>query len=150
VEHAPEAEAEGQGVTIWTPPVVSRFNELLKAHPALSYTQIAARLSKEFDIALTKNSAIGFGRRTGVPKRQPVRFRANGSYPRPVPRPVPVKPLKQHVEGKVQLWDLDSGDCHWPEGTEAPYLFCGMPVLGSLSYCRKHALVSYPALRGKV
>jgi hypothetical protein len=142
-------------VSVWTPPVVSRFNELLKAYPPLSYTRIAQRLSKEFDVILTKNAAIGFGRRTGAPKRRPVQFRPNGSYPRPQPKPIgtmgPLKPPRPpHVVGKVLLYNLDSSDCHWPEGTAAPYLFCGMPVLGSLSYCRKHALVAYPALRGKV
>ena len=153
MEHAPEAEAEGQGVTIWTPPVVSRFNELLKAYPPLSYTQIAVRLSKEFDVVLTKNSAIGFGRRIGVPKRHPLQLRANGQPPRPRPKkPLPFMrpPRPPHVAGKVLLQNLDSGDCHWPHGDGPPFLFCGMPVLDSLSYCREHALVSYPSLRGKV
>ena len=146
-------------MSVWTPPVVSRFNELLKAYPVLAYGQIAQRLSAEFGVTITKNAAIGFGRRTGTPKRSPQRLRPSGGPPRARPRRTgrisqsPKKkprPVPLHVQDKVLLQNLDSGDCRWPNGDDPPYLYCGMPVLENLPYCRKHALISYPALRGKI
>ncbi len=73
-------------MNVWTPPVVSRFNELLKASPVLTYGQIAQRLSAEFNLSITKNAAIGFGRRTGAPKRSPQRLRPSGRPIRARPR----------------------------------------------------------------
>jgi hypothetical protein len=141
--------------SIWrrTPLLDARFHELLKISPPLTYTAIAARLSLEFDVHVTKNSCIGHGRRCGVPKRQPPRSYAGRKgrvlkpraqpyapkvklMPRPKPRPKP---------GTLTLMQLEPKDCRWPEGDRAPFLFCGLPQLEGSSYCPEHTGRSCPS-----
>jgi len=153
--------------TPWAEPVVARFRVLLNQDPLLSYKVIAQQLSEEFSITLTKNACIGFGRRTGVPKRQPPRSYAGrkGRSLKPRirphtpqlrivdriakgPPPPPPQPPKQI--GRMLLEQLhDRDDCHWPLGDGPPFLFCGAPVTPGVDcvYCLKHAQIAYPALR---
>jgi len=141
--------------SIWrrTPLLDARFNELLKAQPLLTYTAIAERLSVEFGIRLTKNSCIGHGRHTGVPKRQPGRSYAGRKPRAPKLRLMPHQPRppkpKPRVPGKVLLEQLHiTKDCHWPFGDRAPYFFCGAAtVLEQPPYCLKHLHIACPATR---
>jgi hypothetical protein len=36
------------------------------------------------------------------------------------------------------LFDLKRGECRWPIGDRAPYLFCGDPQKEGRSYCEAH------------
>ena len=154
------------GVRVWTDRLVARFKVLLEQFPRLSYSQIADQLTEEFGIPLTKNSCIGYGRRIGVPKRQPpvrtprVRL-ARRARPRPrlpgppkprVPKlhlPKPVEPPPPRQFEKLLIWQLGSGECRWPVNDDSPFLFCGRPQLENCSYCLPHARLSYPVLKGK-
>ena len=131
---------------VWTEPMVTLFHELLTVRPLYRYDEIAARINDAFGTTITKNACIGFGRRCGVPPRNPRRqmpprrSRAARSKihlrPRqpPMPKPAPPKSI-----GKMMLWELETNDCRWPEGKDPPFLFCGAPKLDGCSYCIEHA-----------
>ena len=140
------------GVWHRTPLLDARFHELLKATPKLTYTEIAQRLSVEFNVQFTKNSCIGHGRRAGVPKRQPPRNYAGrrGRVLKPRPASVPKlqltpRPKPRPKPGTLTLMQLEPKDCRWPEGDRAPFLFCGLPQLEGSSYCPAHTARSCPS-----
>jgi len=140
-------------VSPWTAAVVEAFHALLLERPVVPYEIIAARLNAAHGTSLTKNACIGFGRRQGVPKRQPPRNYA-GRKPRTlkprtrVPKvqlkPRPPKPKPKRI-GKVSLLDLGPCDCRWPFGDRAPFLFCGDVTVDTSSYCLKHLHIACPA-----
>ena len=146
------------GVRVWNEPLVARFKALLELMPRLSYTQIAMRLSAEFGITLTKNACIGFGRRMGVPKRQPPAQGIRGTrlFSRPPSRPsrprVPKRRLPKFIRqptrtfDKLQIWQLERGECRWPVNSDSPFLFCGRPQMENCAYCLPHAGLAYPVL----
>ena len=149
------------GVRVWTEPLVARFKALLEQFPRLSYSQIADQLTTEFNIPLTKNSCIGYGRRIGVPKRQPPAQGTRGSWLFAQPPHKPSRPRRPRVPkqrlpkfirqptrtfDKLQIWQLERGECRWPVGDHSPILFCGRPQMENCSYCLPHARLSYPVL----
>jgi len=138
----------------WTDPVLGHFSELLLVRPVLSYSDIAHRLNRTHGVALTKNACIGRARRMGFLRGQPkakprARIAPNRLSLRlrkiPTGRSLPAP--KPRVPFTVQLEQLRAYDCRWPQGDRAPFLFCGEPVTENCSYCLKHALISYPAMR---
>jgi len=139
--------------SIWrqTPLLDARFHELLKATPKLTYTAIAMRLSVEFGVRVTKNSCIGHGRRSGVPKRQPPRSYAGRKSRTLKPRPASVSKLQltprpKPRPAKLRIWQLEPNECRWPIDDIVPYFFCAKPKLSGSSYCLDHAHRSCPAL----
>lgn len=142
----------------WTEPVIAQFMILLDVHPKLAYAEIAWRLNKVCGTTLTKNSCIGYARRHGFEKRQPPRD-YSGRKPRILSRvpklrlapslrsapPPPPQPKPKQL-GKMSLLDLGATDCRWPEGNDAPFLFCGAPILPGCPYCLPHAQRAFPAV----
>ena len=140
-------------VSPWTAAVVETFQALLLERPIVHYAIIAERINAAHGTAFTKNACIGFGRRMGVPKRQPPRSyagrRGRVLKPRVRAPKVQLKPRtpKPKRIGKMELLDLGPRDCRWPNGN-GPFLFCGAAVMvESCSYCLPHAHIAYPALR---
>ena len=140
---------------IWrrTPLLDARFRELLHIDPKLTYTAIAARLSVEFGIQITKNSCIGHGRRTGVPPRQPPRSYAGrrGRVLKPRKPYVPkvrlsarFKAKRRPPVGQMPLEQLETNSCRWPFGNDPPFLFCGDKTVGLASYCPTHQDIACP------
>lgn len=54
------------------------------------------------------------------------------------------KPPQHTVFLRLTLDQLERGECRYPLGDEAPYVFCGQPVLKG-SYCRHCSKVVYRA-----
>jgi len=143
--------------TPWTVEAIIMLRELLEQRPTLTYSDIADRMTKKLRAPFTKNSCIGRARRLGTAKRQQVKIKRNGRPVRSRPR-VPKLRLSprlklappsppSRISGALKIEQLAHGDCRWPEGNRAPFLFCGEQVLDNCSYCLKHALISYPAMR---
>ena len=56
--------------------------------------------------------------------------------PVPAPKPAPVKPI---VKPRwLALGELGPTHCHWPEGNQAPFVFCGADIEDSGPYCVRH------------
>jgi hypothetical protein len=142
------------GEIIWDAYRVARLRAL-HAKKQLSFDAIAAQLSTEWGMEVSKNSCIGKARRMGLPKRPPRPFRGD-KRKRPVtlvapvtPEPVPcvlprwkVMDAPRPAEGnRITLLQLTDNKCHWPHGDRAPYLFCGAPTAGK-TYCAYHTGIS--------
>jgi hypothetical protein len=64
--------------------------------------------------------------------------------PKPKPAP-PIAPVEEQTSEPrlVTIFELGHGECRWPFGDEAPFLFCGLPVHKESSWCRKHHKMVY-------
>jgi hypothetical protein len=131
---------------IWTPPVITRFKELLK-RGYYTYSDIAKMLSREFSVKLTKNACVGKGRRLSVALRTPARKRTHKPRRKIKTRPTP-KP-KHKGTGPVALMELQPHHCRWPIG-ERPVFFCGEQKVDGYSYCPAHAKISYTNWRERL
>jgi len=145
-------------VTVWTDNLLERLAKL-HADPGKSFRDIAEQLSYEFGIKLTKNACIGRARRLGLEQRP-------RSTPRPRPRKkrtrttpqlsvVPINPgwvvktpTLPAASGRVTIYQLQRGVCHYPFGDKPPYAYCGNTTTRSSPWCPHHERVVYP--RGKV
>jgi GcrA cell cycle regulator len=68
---------------------------------------------------------------------------------RPLPPPEPYQappPPPEPPIGRFDLLDLRNGHCRWPEGSRAPYAFCGRPQASQSSYCEDHTRRSLSGL----
>jgi hypothetical protein len=131
------------------PGITARLTELhaLSGVEQLSMEAIAQKLSKEFDVVLTKNSVIGRSHRLKLELRDHVPFvrkkvERKKMTPRRVDAPIP-PPIEPRCEDAgLTIYQLGYGDCRWiREGVEAypPYTYCGKPaVTEGASYCRAH------------
>lgn len=154
-------------MTIWQDPqVVERFKELYNKH--LSFTQMAAELSAEFRVVMTRNSAIGYAHRRGLtradaPRVTKPRQRYNAKTLRRAnkltqmmfhgaPQPVPIpqhEPVVQSYDFMCQQNDLTNKTCRyplWSDDTPASdKYFCGHPSaqFGERSYCLLHSRIAY-------
>jgi hypothetical protein len=145
---------------IWgtTPGLTARLKELHAAPQMYSNTEIARMLSREFEVAVTRNAVIGKIARLGLAHRYGA-SKGGGSKPgRVPPRPKPVKsiparpvvpripgsPLRCPVErpGTLSLLELRDGDCKWPDG-DGPYLFCGRACVPERPYCAEHLRMAH-------
>jgi hypothetical protein len=61
--------------------------------------------------------------------------------PYKAPPPPPLPPI-----GSFRLLDLRQGHCRWPEGSRAPYAFCGAPQVSQSSYFEEHTKRSLSGL----
>ena len=106
-------------------------------------------------------SANPLGRpKLGKPLPSPAGLSARGIVPKKqaAPRPdlpkaaqviVPAPPAPKPAEPKakpapplrVQLVDMTSGQCKWPEG-DGPFTFCGHRRHADTPYCREHAAMA--------
>src|SRR5580765_1624401 len=130
-----------------TPGLTARLKELHAAPQLYSNTEIARMLSREFEIAITRNSVIGKCARLGLSYRLGAR-KGGGSRPGrerprpaviigpPLPPPTPVRRIRS--SGSVTLIELRDGDCHWPFGDGPSCTFCGEICLPDRPYCPEH------------
>jgi GcrA cell cycle regulator len=135
-------------------PLVDRLKEL-HGNPRLSFAKIAAELSGEFKIRVSRNACIGKATRIGLPIRARTHAErgAIGHARRPkqtgtVKRIIGNRPervavyheqigLADVIPLHVSFDDLRHGQCRYPYG-EGPFTFCGCEALPSLSYCEPH------------
>jgi hypothetical protein len=139
---------------VWTPAMVDRFKELV-ADKDLAYRDIAAQMSHEFGVNLTKNACIGKGRRLGVEARQPglgnrrPAKKTKNKYVRiqvdaPI-APVMAPRVRDPALG-ITIYELREGDCKWPLGKTGdypPFMYCGGPALFGQPWCKKHCELAY-------
>ena len=135
----------------WTSDMLARLRELHDQKPALMFVEIAAAMSSDFNLNLTRNACIGKARRIGLPMRegtprQPVkgkekmmRKRVDAPIIHAVERPL-------DLNDTLTIYQLREGDCKWPLGKvedTPPYAFCGHPAPIGMPYCPKHARKAY-------
>ena len=136
----------------WTDAMIARLREL---HAAEEYfSDIARIMSQEFGVELTKNSCIGKGRRLGLTARA----RVAPPLPRRKKRILTTLPaaLGWRVEppvlpaacGRITIYQLEQGRCHYPFGDRPPYAYCGGTTRRGLAWCPHHERVVYP--RGRL
>jgi GcrA cell cycle regulator len=128
----------------------------------LSASQIAGELSIRFKRLFTRNAVIGKARReklqlqggTNKPGPKPKKATTPAQRPdiairkaasAPKAPAVPFTPRPDPRPGQVPLLELAADGCRYPNGTEAPYLFCNQPALDGLPYCVNHAALCYRA-----
>jgi GcrA cell cycle regulator len=125
-------------------------DRLIKLHAATgnafsTFEQIACQLSDEFDMRISKSACVGRARRLGLPPRLLfVRRIVKHKAPQPA-KAAPIKPTKTEPAQprNLTLMQLQHGDCRWPFGDEAPFLFCGNPVQTGTSWCPMHRKMVY-------
>jgi GcrA cell cycle regulator len=134
--------------------MVRYFYGLHRQLPELSFAEIAAAMSAEFQIQLTRNACIGKARRLGLPMRDAVktaRKPVNGKVIKLRLRPVdaPIEPQEEsrpdQPEG-LDIYQLRENDCRWPLGSitdRPPYRFCGAQTELGRSWCVHHAEIAY-------
>jgi len=143
-----------EGEIIWDAYRVARLRAL-HAKKHLSFDAIAAQLSAEWGMDVSKNSCIGKARRMGLAQRPRKVFRGDkrkravtlvaeapaAVAPEPVPCVLPrwkvMADEAPAVRDRMTLFQLDGNKCHWPYGDRAPYMFCGAPTAGK-TYCAYH------------
>jgi hypothetical protein len=141
--------------TNWTDPLLKRLAQL-HANPNKSFKDIALQLSQEFGIKLTKNACIGRARRLGLeqrprstPKQKPRKKRTRTTS-QLVPRPVVATawkvepPTLPAASGRITIYQLSQGVCHFPFGDRPPYAYCGNTARRGMPWCPYHETVVYP------
>ena len=130
----------------WSSEMIRRFRELHR-RPEASFASIAAQMSEEFKIELTRNACIGKAHRLDLPRRfQPRLTRKAVAKPaKKVIRmkiyPPPPEPRKPEPF-TLLITELETGDCRWPSGgpyDRPPFFYCGEPAILGTSWCKKHA-----------
>jgi len=115
-----------------------RLRELCEKQPLLTYAEMAADISHEFRVALTRGAIGGKIARMGLPERRRGRGEAPVILPESPRKPKPVPAPK--LPG-LSLFDLTYGACRWPilELPTHEYRFCGAQKLPEGPYCAEHA-----------
>jgi hypothetical protein len=134
------------GIHDWTAEMLLRFTQLHRQQPPLSFARIAAQMSAEFNITLTRNACIGKASRLGLPMRgQTDRPRRNREKIKMIKIRVdaPIAPLiaPRQPEIGLDIYQTRKGDCKWPLGEiedRPPYRYCGAPSLLGRPYCKAH------------
>jgi hypothetical protein len=112
----------------------------------LSYSQIAARLH------ITKNAAIGLGRRLGIARAERAEREATGERPGrwllPPPRKavVPASGASLTAPAPVSVFRVPQPPvaCQWPSGGSGRQVrFCDAPVVKDKPYCAAHCRVAF-------
>lgn len=106
----------------WTADMDADMNALLDGGKTMR--QVAEYLTAKYGRPFTKNGVIGR------------RFRTTPHELRQKRRP------KVDLFGK-SLDELESRDCRFPFGDEAPYRFCGKRVKSGSSYCEYHHSITW-------
>jgi hypothetical protein len=111
----------------------------------LSFTEIAWRLNDEFSMHMSRNAVIGRANRMHLPARPT--FKRNGRPVKVVAKKLAVtfvkkikpKPAAPAKPRNLSLLQLQHHDCRYATaGAEAPYLYCGNPVVETTSWCPIH------------
>lgn len=111
----------------------------------LSFTEIAWRLNDEFSMHMSRNAVIGRASRMHLPARPT--FKRNGRPVKVVTKKPTVtfvkkmkpKPVAATKPRNLSLQQLMLHDCRYATaGAEAPYLYCGQPVVHGSSWCAIH------------
>ncbi len=150
----------------WTEVLLKRLAKL-QADPNNSYKDIAKQLSREFGIKLSKNACIGKARRLGLAQRAPGTPRTPTQRRRhdaakkdrtvntPELKAAPINPgwtielpVLPAASGRITIFQLEQGVCHFPFGERPPYAYCGNTTRRGVPYCPHHEKVVYP--RGMV
>jgi hypothetical protein len=135
----------------WDDHLIARFRVLHNGGKR-PFSEIAKTLSYEFGIKLTKNACIGKARRLGLEARPRVmpptpRKGQNRGGPRRLPVVLPgwqVEPPRlPPTAGKITIYQLKDGVCHFPHGDKPPYTYCGAATRKG-SWCPHHERVVYP------
>jgi GcrA cell cycle regulator len=144
----------------WDDHLIARFKALHRGGKR-SFAEIADTLNREFGLKLTKNACIGKGRRLGLEKRPrstPTQRRrqpkaATPTTPENTPelRPPPINPgwtielpVLPAASGRITIYQLQAGVCHYPFGERPPYAYCGNTTRRGVPYCPHHEKVVYP------
>ena len=89
----------------------------------------------------SRSAVLGRARRLGLPGPRTVP-RVRRTRP-PAPPRVVVAPAPPPVSRRLNIMELQSLDCRWPdEGDQAPYTFCGTLQDGESSYCAYHRRIN--------
>jgi len=142
---------------VWTDDLLKRLAEL-HADDDLPFREIAAQLSAEFDVTLTKNACIGKARRMDLkarPRVNPPKPQRKRRAPKPTlpAEPVPVVLPRWEVAlppapgGKLTIYQLERHTCHYPFGDKPPYSFCGERTAKGSAWCREHFHTVYAKWR---
>jgi hypothetical protein len=137
----------------WSDKTITLFR-MLCAEEALSFSDIAAAMSQELGVRITKNACIGKARRLGLPMRKtPQRERKRVKPAEPAILDTPrlavwsvSEPPVRRANGHLTLFELERTSCRYPFGDRVPYLFCGKPIREATSYCPFHCGVVYGRL----
>jgi hypothetical protein len=154
------------GEIIWDEYRVARLRAL-HANKKLSFDVIAAQLSAEWGMEVSKNACIGKARRMKLAQRPRKVFRGDkrkravtlvaeapaAVAPEPVPCVLPrwkVMEVPRPAPGtRITLFQLTDNTCRWPHGDRVPFLFCGAPTAGK-TYCAYHTGISCGRMVGMV
>jgi len=139
---------------IWTADMARTLRRLHRDE-TLSFGAIAAQMSAQFGVTLTKNSCIGKARRMGLPVRGAVDRERILKQPRPkmirLPHKIdaPIEPEletpAEAAEPGISIYQLESCTCRWPLGameTRPPLRYCGQWCEIERPYCDEHTAMS--------
>jgi hypothetical protein len=139
----------------WDDHLIARFRALHNGGKR-PFSEIAKTLSHEFGIKLTKNACIGKARRLGLearprvmpppPKRKrPRRYEPPAEViPVVIPRWTVEPPVLPAAGGRITIYQLKGGVCHYPFGERPPYAYCGNTTKRHSPWCPHHEHVVYP------
>ena len=137
--------------TVWTMEMNSALIGLLEDQ-SLSYKAVAAAMSAQFGLSITKNACIGKARRLGVAmrdltQRQPIVGKQPTIGVKKVRVDAPIAPKIPHrlKPGHMTIYQLREGVCHWPLGPpmqKPPFLYCGEAAPLGCPYCAHHGQVA--------
>jgi len=151
--------------TDWPGVMINRLTRL-HADPQRSFKAIAEQLSREFGVMITKNACIGKARRLGLEQRAKgtpapkPRKKRPLTTPHLVPSPEVVPPVLPGwtveppvlpaASGRIAIYQLRRGVCHFPFGNRPPYAYCGGTTATRTSpWCPHHERVVYPRGPGR-
>lgn len=146
----------------WNNEMHARLRVLARAR--MSFTDIAAAISHEFGIVVSRNACIGKAHRMGIVKKhrstnentqrrkRKVVAPTLGVACVPNYKPEPVLTVvprwrvsfetKRPPAGeRVTIEQLERDMCKWPYGDRVPYTFCGRATAGK-TYCAYHTGIS--------
>jgi len=101
--------------------------------------------------AMSKASRLGLKFKSVKHNRKPKKYdRVTGrqqfrkDYTTPTLHREPIMPPTE-VTGMLglELWQLQSDQCRWPDGDHAPYKFCALPTVEGASWCEGHCAVVF-------
>jgi len=143
----------------WDDHLIARFKALHNGGKR-PFSEIAKTLSHEFGVKLTKNACIGKARRLGLETRPrvmpppPKRKKRTLTTPHLVPAAEVVAPVLPgwRIEppvlpassGRITIYQLERGVCHYPFGERPPYAYCGNTTRRHSPWCPHHEHVVYP------
>jgi hypothetical protein len=139
---------------------MTRTLRRLHRDETLSFGAMAAQLSAQFGVTLTKNACIGKARRMGLPIRGPFDRERVLKQPRPkmirLPHKIdaPIEPEletpAEAAEPGISIYQLASDTCRWPLDPMEKYpplRYCGCWCEVERPYCDTHMRVAHPNMR---